>query len=83
MTKVISPIRMKRMHFLIKDERTISYPQEGNEIGIPTTQYMKKLIPNELNTLTKKQSYSTFRINIVDRLTSNANRTILRQDKKI
>lgn len=33
-----------------KGEGTISYPYEGNEIGICTSQHLKELMPNELNT---------------------------------
>lgn len=33
MMKAILPVRMKRMHFLMKDEGTISYPYKGSEIG--------------------------------------------------
>lgn len=58
MTKGMLPIRMERMRLLIKDEGTISYPYERKEIGIPTSQHMKEWIPSELNTQTKKQSYS-------------------------
>jgi hypothetical protein len=54
--KVILPIRMEGMYFLIKDERTISYPYEGNEIGILTSEHMREWMPRALNTFTEKQS---------------------------
>lgn len=34
MMRAIVAVRVKRMHFLMKDEGTVSYPYKGSEIGI-------------------------------------------------